>query len=349
MTMTHSEAGTEGVDQAKGQSTPVIRVRDLKVSFRGRSAGDIRAVDGVSFDVCEHETLALVGESGCGKTTIGRTVLALERPTAGSIEFAGRDLNRLSTRELRRQRREFQYIPQDPYASLNPHMSVESIITEPLRVHRAASSKERWQRASELLRMVGLSDGFLQSHPHQLSGGQRQRVSVARAMALEPRLIVCDEPTSSLDVSVRAQISELFRDLQRRTGVAYLFISHDLTSVHSLAHRVAVVYAGKIVELRERSSFFDAPLHPYALALISAVPIPDPVRERTRERLRVTGEPPSPVAPPSGCRFHPRCPFATTRCSVEEPLLETVPGGLVACHYWNEIAVGDHRPGTEVE
>ena len=322
----------------------LLQVRDLVKHFEvsggtfGATRGTVRAVDGVSFDIHRGETLGLVGESGCGKTTTGRCILRLERPTGGSILFEGRDLATLSGAELRAVRRRMQVIFQDPYSSLNPRMTVGQIIEEPLAVHRLVSGRAaRAARVRELLRQVGLLAPHARRYPHELSGGQRQRVGIARALAMEPTLIVCDEPVSALDVSIQAQIINLLEDLQAQLGLTYLFVAHDLSVVRHISDRVAVMYLGRIVELADRKTLYDAPVHPYTRALLSAVPIPDPELEAHRERIVLGGEVPSPLNPPSGCVFHPRCPIAVERCSREVPgaprgearALGCLPPGLV--------------------
>ena len=317
----------------------LVRVENLKKYFpitRGifqRHAGDIKAVDGVSFFVRRGETLGLVGESGCGKTTTGRTILQLYRPTEGQVYFEGQDLSVTKGEQLRRMRRQMQMIFQDPYASLNPRMTIGSIVGEPLEVHNIAKGKEKRERVQELLRVVGLNPYFVNRYPHEFSGGQRQRIGVARALALNPSFIVCDEPVSSVDVSIQAQIVNLLEDLQAQFGMAYLFIAHDLSMVRHISSRVAVMYLGKIVELTGRHELYSNPLHPYTQALLSAVPIPDPVVEERRQRTILEGDVPSPAHPPEGCNFNPRCPVVMDICKKEDPEFKQVSSEhWAACH-----------------
>jgi len=319
---------------------PLVQVRQLKKYFpvmRGgvlrRRVGDIKAVDGVSFDIYRGETLGLVGETGCGKTTVGRTILRLYEPTAGQVLFNGVDLMSLQGAELRRTRRGMQMIFQDPYASLNPRMTVGAIVAEPLEAHRAARGRQKRERVQELLRMVGLNPQFVNRYPHEFSGGQRQRVGIARALALNPDLVVCDEPISSLDVSIQAQVVNLLEALQEQLGLTYLFIAHDLSMVRHISDRMAVMYLGQIVELADRNEIYLNPLHPYTRALMSAVPVPDPDVEAQRQQIILEGDIPSPAHPPAGCNFSTRCPAARDVCSRDEPkMVEVVPGHWVACH-----------------
>jgi oligopeptide transport system ATP-binding protein len=322
------------------QQEVLVRVKDLKKYFpitRGiviqRQVGAVMAVDGISFDVHKGETLGLVGESGCGKSTTGRTILQLYRPTAGEVHFEGTDLVNLKGEDLRRMRRRMQMIFQDPYASLNPRMTVGNIIGEPLEVHGIAKGKERRERVQELLKVVGMNPYFVNRYPHEFSGGQRQRIGVARALALNPAFIVCDEPISALDVSIQAQVVNMLEDLQEEFNLTYLFIAHDLSMVRHISTRVAVMYLGKIVELTDRYSLYHNPQHPYTKALLSAVPIPDPVVEEKRQRIILEGDVPSPVNPPQGCNFNTRCPVAIDRCFEEDPEFREISSlHWCACH-----------------
>ena len=318
----------------------LLEVKNLRVHFPvkhglfSRVKEHVKAVDDVSFTIQPGETLGLVGESGCGKTTLGRAIVKLVEPTAGSILFEGEDIAHLSGTALRARRRKFQMIFQDPYGSLNPRMTVSQIIGEAIDIHKLAESTvARQKRVEELLKAVGLDSAHAQRYPHEFSGGQRQRIGIARALAVEPKLIVCDEPVSALDVSVQAQIINLLQDLQQKWGLAYLFIAHDLAVVEHISRRVMVMYLGKVVELAEAKAIIGAPKHPYTQALISAVPVVDP--DSKRKRIVLPGDVPSPIHPPSGCPFHPRCPVAELpRCSAEVPALrEVAPGHWAACHF----------------
>ena len=317
----------------------LLKVENLKMHFpvyRGvfrRQVGEIKAVDGISFDVVRGETLGLVGESGCGKSTTGRTILQLYRPTAGSVWLDGEDLSTIHGKALRQRRRKMQMIFQDPYASLNPRMTIGEIVSEPLEVHNTYRGKEKAERVAYLLQVVGLNPLYAGRYPHEFSGGQRQRVGIARALALDPSFIVCDEPISALDVSIQAQVVNLLEDIQKKMGLTYLFIAHDLSMVRHICDRVAVMYLGLIVELADRNELYEHPLHPYTTALLSAVPVPDPKKDRARQRIILSGDVPSPSNPPSGCRFHPRCPLAGEICSREVPAWRQVaPNHWVACH-----------------
>ncbi|MEV4939827.1 ABC transporter ATP-binding protein [Streptomyces zaomyceticus] len=316
---------------------PLLRVRDLTMTFPGRRRGSapIRAVDGIGFDVAAGETLGLVGESGCGKSTTGRAVVRLLEPTAGSVSFGGRDISHLSQRALKPLRRDLQMVFQDPHSSLNPRQTVARIISDPLLVQGGSAADAR-KRAVELMELVGLIPEHVDRYPHEFSGGQAQRIGIARALATGPRLVIADEPVSALDVSVQAQIVNLMERLQRELGLAYLFIAHDLSVVKRVCDRVAVMYLGRIVEIGAKERVYAAPAHPYTRALLSAVPLPDPAAERSRERITLLGDPPSPAAPPPGCTFHPRCPKAREICRTDAPPLRTVvpgEGREVACHF----------------
>jgi len=330
----------------------LLRIKELKMYFpitRGiifqRHVGDIKAVDGVSFDIKRGETLGLVGESGCGKSTTGRAILQLYQPTGGAVEFEGMDLTQLKGESLRKMRRRIQMIFQDPYASLNPRMTVGNIVGEPLEVHNILSGKARRERVKELLNIVGLNPYFINRYPHEFSAGQRQRIGVARALAVQPDFIVCDEPISALDVSIQAQVINLLEDLQAEFGLTYLFIAHDLAVVRHISDRIAVMYLGKIMELTDRKDLYQNPLHPYTRALLSAIPIPDPVAEEEREKQRVIleGDVPSPANPPVGCNFCTRCPakprvmeeYGIDCAQVEPEFREVESGHWVACHLYN--------------
>jgi oligopeptide/dipeptide ABC transporter ATP-binding protein len=304
----------------------------IRKGFFSRVSGQVYAVDGVSFSIGRGETLGLVGESGCGKSTVGRTLLRLMEPTGGTIKVAGQDITSLPPQDLLPYRRRMQMIYQDPYASLNPRMSAGEIVGEPLIVHEIGTPEERKQRVAALFERVGLRPEAINSYPHEFSGGQRQRIGIARALALNPELIVGDEPVSALDVSIQAQIINLLMDLQDEFKLSYLFVAHDLAVVEHISHRVAVMYLGRIVEMTDKRSLFEMPLHPYSEALLSAVPIPKS-SARSRKRVILTGDVPSPINPPAGCHFHTRCPYAMPRCRTEAPALREVTAGhLAACH-----------------
>ncbi|MCB1738728.1 MAG: dipeptide ABC transporter ATP-binding protein [Gammaproteobacteria bacterium] len=328
---------SEAVAQPRGNAAAVLEVENLKKHFPikkgvlGRTAGHVYAVDGVSFSIGEGQTLGLVGESGCGKSTVGRTVLRLIEPTSGTIKLDGTDVTHLDKQEMRPYRRQMQIIFQDPFSSLNPRMSAGEIVGELLQIHGVASGKQKTERVAELFDRVGLRAAQMRNYPHQFSGGQRQRIGIARALALNPKLIIADEAVSALDVSIQAQVINLLMDLQKEFELSYLFIAHDLAVVEHISDFVAVMYLGRIVEYADKRTLFTNPQHPYTEALLSAVPIPDP--EIKREKRVLQGDVPSPVRPPPGCHFHTRCPYAEERCRVEVPVLKEVgPGQIVSCH-----------------
>ncbi len=325
------------------EKTPLVSVRNLKKhfpitgGFLQNQIGAVKAVDGVSFDIYPGETLGLVGETGCGKTTVGRTMMRLYEPTAGEIELGGVNLTELGEKDLRKIRSKMQMIFQDPYASLNPRMTVGSIVAAPLDVHTKMSKKEKHDRIQDLLDIVGLNPDFVNRYPHEFSGGQRQRIGIARALALEPELIVCDEPISSLDVSIQAQVVNLLEKLQKELGLTYLFIAHDLSMVRHISDRMAVMYLGKIMELAGRDEIYLNSMHPYTQALMSAVPIPDPDLAAKHKRIILDGDIPNPKNPPKGCNFNTRCPIAKEKCFIEEPVYREIEKNhWVACHFAEE-------------
>ncbi len=355
MTIQNSDAAGAASAQETSQNDVLLTVSNLKMHFpitRGiilqRQVGSIKAVDGITFDLMRGETLGLVGESGCGKSTTGRAILQLYEPTDGEVVFEGQDLTNINSGELRRMRRRMQMIFQDPYASLNPRMTVGSIVGEPLEVHKIGGSRrEQQQRVQELLEIVGLNPYFINRYPHEFSGGQRQRIGVARALAVNPSFIVCDEPISALDVSIQAQVINLLEDLQSELGLTYLFIAHDLSVVRHISDRIAVMYLGKIVELADREVLYENPLHPYTQALLSAVPIPDPQVEKKRQRIILEGDVPSPAEPPTGCNFNTRCPQVMDICHQYEPSFTDVGDGhRVACFLYDQVEALDERGQT---
>ncbi len=335
----------------------LLEVRDLKMHFpiyRGalfrKEVNRVKAVDGLNFDIIKGETLGLVGESGCGKSTTGRALIQLYKPTAGSVKFKGQELTTLTKRQIHPLRRNLQMIFQDPYASLNPRMTVGSIIGEPLKVHGLADGSNLMKKTQDLMDIVGLDPRFVRRYPHEFSGGQRQRIGIARALATNPDFIVCDEPISALDVSIQAQVINLLEDLQSEFDLTYLFIAHDLAAVRQISTRIAVMYLGNMVELTDGARLYERPMHPYTQALISAVPIPDPEVESTRERIVLSGDVPSPLHPPTGCVFHTRCPFAFEKCAQEVPTFkEAEPGHLVACHLVDEPKRRFEAPNAETD
>lgn len=323
-------------------NTPLLKVEHLHKEFptgSGFMGGKfskkvVSAVNDLSFEIRAGETFGLVGESGCGKSTTGRAIMHLDPPTSGKVYFEGRDISKMNKKELKAMRREMQFIFQDPYASLNPRMTIGEIISEPMVIHGIGTPEERIERVRELLDVVGLNPEHINRYPHEFSGGQRQRVGIARSFILRPKLIICDEPVSALDVSIQAQVLNLLKDLQKQYGTAYLFIAHDLSVVQHISDRVAVMYLGKMVELSDWKSLYAEPNHPYTQALLSAVPIPDPDVQQNRKRIILAGDPPSPIDPPSGCRFHTRCPIAQAKCSEETPEFRDIgEGHFCACHY----------------
>jgi peptide/nickel transport system ATP-binding protein len=349
--------GRGRMSEPAAQSGNLVEVEELKVYFPiksglvlDRHVGDVRAVDGVTFSIERGETLGLVGESGCGKSTLGRALLLLYKPTAGRILFDGQDLTKLDSEGVRTLRRRMQMVFQDPFASLNPRHSIGRIVGEPLKTHGLADRKHADTRVRELLEVVGLPPDAVSRYPHEFSGGQRQRIGLARALSLNPDFIVADEPVSALDVSIQAQMINLFEELQREFKLTYLFIAHDLAVVRHISDRVAVMYLGKIVEVSPSSDLYDDPLHPYTISLLSAIPIPDPEVERARKPILLAGDLPSPANPPAACRFHTRCPYVQdTLCRDEEPLLrELEPGHVVACHWAEQIKAGELKPTQRV-
>ncbi|MCL2403518.1 MAG: dipeptide ABC transporter ATP-binding protein [Coriobacteriia bacterium] len=333
-------------------STPLLEVKNLKKHFKVRSERGgkkvVKAVDGVSLSIEAGKTLGLVGESGCGKSTAGRTIMRLIEPTEGEIYFQGKDVRKMNARELKAFRKEVQFIFQDPYASLNPRFTVGELVGEPLAIHKMGDKQQRIKRTKELLDIVGLNPEHINRYAHEFSGGQRQRIGIARALALEPKLIICDEPVSALDVSIQAQVLNLLEKLQKELGIAYIFIAHDLSVVQHISDDVAVMYLGRIVERSDWRSLYEAPHHPYTQCLLSAVPVPDPEQQRQRNRILLAGDPPSPIDPPEGCHFHTRCPLAQSdpaileRCSTEVPGLNKVgESHNCACHFAKAFPISE--------
>lgn len=334
-------------------TTEVLRVTNLKQYFPikggilGRKVNDVKAVDDVSFYVNDGETLSIVGESGCGKSTTGRAILRLDEPTSGEVTFQGKDLLALNKAEMRKMRKDLQIIFQDPYASINPRQTVRQVLDEAMEIQKVLPKNKRDTRMKEIMETVGLGSHQLDRFPHEFSGGQRQRIGIARALSVDPKLIICDESVSALDVSIQAQVLNLLKKLQRELGLTYLFIAHDLGVVRHISDRVLVMYLGKIVEIGDKKSLFDNPKHPYTRTLLSAIPVPDPTVKK--EQIILKGDVPSPIDPPSGCRFHTRCPFATEKCVTDVPELRTtdvnmLEGHQAACHYIEEIESGDMKP-----
>ena len=320
------------------ESKVLLEAKNIVQEFPAKNHKKVHAVSGVDLTIYAGETLALVGESGCGKSTLGRTIMNLIPPVSGSLTFEGVEITKLKRRDFEPYRKQMQLIFQDPYASLDPRMSVRDIIAEPLEIHKVYPDKESTtKRVKELLHAVGVPEEFIYRYPHQFSGGQRQRIGIARAIALNPKLIVCDEPVSALDVSVQSQVLNLMKELQQEFGLTYLFISHDLSVVKFMADRVAVMFLGKLCEVADTDSLYEKPLHPYTRFLLDAIPKADP-RNRGREKRLLTGEMPSPIDVPSGCRFHTRCPYATDKCRTQEPQMRSVYGHKVACHYAEDLA-----------